>query len=175
MLWDSKKFNDAMFFAVKAHENQKMKYPSDMPYAAHIFGVCQTAINYVEKDVNLNWDLLVQVALLHDSIEDTEVTFSDIKINFGEAVAKGVWALSKDEKIEKNKQMEACIKKIKNSPKEIAMVKLADRIFNIRGRVPTWSKERQEFYKQEAKYICDNLGYASSGLKAALTDAISNY
>jgi len=175
MLWNSKKFNRAMFFAVKAHKNQMMQYPSDMPYVAHIFGVCQTAINYVEKNIELDWDLLVQVALLHDTIEDTDVTYQDIKLNFGENVANGVLAVSKEDNIEKEKQMENCIQKIKRSPKEIAMVKLADRIFNIRERVPTWSKEKQEFYKKEAQYICDNLGYASSGLKQALIDAIDNY
>ena len=43
-----------------------------------------------------NPDLAVQCALLHDTIEDTDVTYDDVKRQFGTDVADGVMALSQD-------------------------------------------------------------------------------
>lgn len=173
-MWDDKKFYDALFFAINAHKNQKMMYPKDMPYSAHIFGVCASAVNYCVNEKNIDWDLLVQVALLHDCIEDTSVTYEDIKSKFGVAVADGVLALSKSKNLAKDAIKDSVLR-IKQQPREIAIVKMADRLFNIRDRVPVWNKEKQEYYLEDAKFILDNLSYASKTLSEALSLAIENY
>jgi len=174
-MWNDEKFIKAMFFAIKAHENQKMIYPVNMPYSAHLLGVLQFAIigGLTEKD--LNWDLLVQTALLHDTVEDTNTTYEQLKNEFGILVADGVLALTKNENLHKKLQMKDCINKIKLLTKEIAMVKLADRLFNMQSRVPVWSKERQEEYKNEAQLICNELGFSNEFLKIKLQSAINSY
>lgn len=175
-MWTNKKFLDALFFATKAHESQRMQYPDDMPYSAHIYGVLQFAVKgCVEGNDDPDWDLLVQCALLHDTIEDTDTTYAMLENKFGKKVADGVLALSKNPELDKDIQMTDCIKRIKNQPKEIAIVKLADRLFNMRGKVLNWSEEKQEYYKKEAQLICDELGYGSLELKSQLQRAIDNY
>ncbi|MBR6779015.1 MAG: hypothetical protein IKM43_02555 [Clostridia bacterium] len=108
-------------------------------------------------------------------MEDTTTTYQDLKKEFGVKVADGVLALSRNEDIQTDQQIKDCIAKIKMQPKEVAIVKMADRMFNIRERYSAWTKEKQDFYKSEAQYICDELGYASQNMKDALQQAINLY
>lgn len=175
-MWDEEIFNKAMFFAIKAHGNQKMKNPEETPYFAHIFGVTQNLIkNAIEDNAKIDWNFAVQVALLHDTIEDTAITYDDIKQNFGERVANGVFALTKNLDLPKREQIIDSIQRIIVQPKEVAMVKLSDRLFNIRDRVPSWNDEKLKYYKIDAQIICDSLGFVSPSLKKALQHAIDIY
>ena len=79
----------------------------------------------------LDGDLAVQCALLHDAIEDTMTTFKDVAQEFGPLVARGVLALTKDAKLEESKQLPDTLSRIVREPKEIWVVKLADRIANL--------------------------------------------
>lgn len=164
-MWDNEKVNEALFFAINAHKKQEMYHPDGMPYSAHIVGVALTALNFAENE-NVDKELILKVALLHDTIEDTGTTFEELKTKFGEDVANGVLALTKNESLKKEEQMPECLNRIlKLGSKEVAMVKLADRCFNTRCTVPSWTKEKQEFYKTEAKLICDTLGKFCEPLK----------
>lgn len=176
-MWSSEKFLNTLFFAIKAHNEQKMKFPVDMPYSAHIIGVLQFAIKggINDKRKDINWDLLTQAALLHDVIEDTGTSYETVKKTFGRVTADGVMALTKNDNLVKELRMKDSVSRIKKQPKEIAMVKLADRLMNMQERVPSWSKEKQESYKKEAQLICDELGYSSKYLKQELQNKIDNY
>ena len=99
-------------------------------------------------------------------------TSDNIASEFGEKVAKGVKALTKNEEIEYNKQIEDVVQRIKQEPKEVAIVKMADRLFNLRDRVPNWSDEKQAHYLQDATIILNELSYASKNLSEALKNAI---
>lgn len=176
-MWNNKKFVEALTFATRAHKNQKMKYPDDLPYSVHIFSVLQFAIGacMAENEKDFDWDLMIQSALLHDVIEDTDETFSSVKEKFGERVANGVMALSKDKTLDRNIQMRESLNKIKKQPREIAVVKLADRLFNLYDKIPNRTRDKYEFYRDEAQLICDELGYASETLKSQLQKAIDEY
>lgn len=174
-MWDNKLFYKALFFATKKHDGVYMKHPSDSPYAAHIFGVTMNAIKYSLGESGINWDLLVQTGLLHDTLEDTDTSYEELMSEFGKDVADGVKALSRDETIEKQKQIPACINIIKTQPKEIAIIKMADRLMNVRERASGWTVEKQEAYKKEAWLIHDELSYANKTLAKALAQAANNY
>lgn len=174
-MWDSKLASDAIVFAEQKHDGQKMKYPENVSYSAHIFGVTMLAVKYASQMKNVNMDLLVCTAVLHDTLEDTSATFKEIEKVFGKQIAEGVLALTKNEKLEKEKQMADCIERIKKQPKEVAIVKMADRMFNIRCRVPSWDNEKQEVYKAEAKFICESLGDANPKMKKDFETLIENY
>ncbi len=175
-LWDDVIVKGALFFAIKKHDGQTMKDPKYIPYTAHFIGVTLNAIKYALLDgKEINWNLLVCCALLHDTLEDTATTYEEIKSSFNEDIAKGVLALSKNPKIKYKEQMKDCIERIKQCPKEIAMVKMADRIFNLSGKVSTWSKERTIEYRKEAEYIQNELGYVSHVFSNALLEAIKKY
>ena len=174
-MWDSKLLSEAILFAEKKHDGQKMKFPEDVPYSAHVFGVTMIAAKYglTLKDVDMN--LLLCATVLHDTLEDTQTTHKELENLFGKQIADGVFALTKNKDLPKEKQMVDCIEKIKKQPKEIAIAKMADRMFNIRCRVSSWTKEKQEHYKQEAEFICEALGYVDDGMKKDFKNLIENY
>ena len=174
-MWDDKIFRETLYFALKAHGNQKMKGNDNLPYSAHFVPVMMNAVKYSLNETDIDRNYLIQLALLHDVIEDTSYTYNDIKNKFGEKVADGVLALSRDENIKKDLQIKDCIKRIKANPKEVAIVKLADRLYNVRGRVLSWSLEKQELYKIEAEFIKNELGYACENLKIAIENALIDY
>jgi (p)ppGpp synthase/HD superfamily hydrolase len=121
-------------------------------------------------------DLAVTCALLHDTVEDTETTLDEVAERFGAAVAAGVAALSKNEKLAtKQEQMADSLRRIRAQPPEVAVVKLADRTTNLAPPPHYWTKEKCRAYRAEAIEIADVLGYASAALEARLRARIDAY
>ena len=130
------------------------------------------ALNYeADKDGNL----AVQVAILHDTIEDTDATYQELKSKFGQHVADGVLALTKDKNIEKQVQMQDSLRRIKLQPNEIWMVKMADRITNLQPPPSYWTIEKRKKYLDQAKLILDELKSGSDFLSDRLTAKILEY
>jgi len=120
--------------------------------------------------------LAVQCAILHDIIEDTEITHEKLKLEFGQKVANGVLALTKDKNLEtKNLQMEDSLNRILQQSNEIAMVKMADRISNLYDPPFYWNTEKIKNYKTEAQIIFDNLAGANTTLAKRLKIKIEEY
>jgi len=174
-MWNSNLVTEAIFFANKHHLGQTMTHPENMPYSAHYFGVALEAINFASLVKNVDYDLLICSAILHDTLEDTEASHAEIESVFGKKIADGVRALTKNKYIEKQDQMHDSLNRILREPKEIAIVKMADRFFNLRDRVPSWTEEKQESYKQEAQMICDILGKQLPELQKILQEQIDKY
>jgi (p)ppGpp synthase/HD superfamily hydrolase len=120
-------------------------------------------------------NLAVQCALLHDVIEDTEATYEQVAERFGIATADGVLALSKDKSLPRKLQMQDSLQRIRCQPKEVWMVKLADRISNLRIPPPHWTKQRARHYRQQALQIHSALAEASPFLSARLMHKIERY
>jgi (p)ppGpp synthase/HD superfamily hydrolase len=121
-------------------------------------------------------DLAVQCALLHDTIEDTDAEYDLLCREFGAAVADGVLALSKDASIaSRHERMRDSLARIKQQPREIWIVKLADRISNLQPPPGHWTEEKIADYKAEAQMILDELGDASEVLGLRLRQKIEGY
>jgi len=120
--------------------------------------------------------LAIICAILHDTIEDTPTTYADIEKEFGTSVADGVMALSKNEKLEtKREQMLDSLMRIKQQPKEVWVVKMADRVANL-GKPPHyWSPEKIKAYRDEAQIIFENLGVADEVMAERLRGKIEEY
>lgn len=161
----------ALGFAKDAHGTQTIP-GSDVPYIAHLMAVsdvlkpCLTAANA---------GLLVPVSLLHDTIEDTSVTHEDLVREFGQAVADGVLALSKNPELPKEERMPDSIRRIQAQPRAIWMVKLADRIVNLQPPPYFWTESKVEAYREEARFILTELGSADEYLARILKQRISEY
>ena len=121
-------------------------------------------------------DLLVACALLHDTLEDTATTFADLEQSFGSEIARGVLALTKDKKLPgKEAQMQESLACILEQPREVWMVKLADRITNLQPPPAYWDVEKIQRYRAEAVHIMETLAEASPYLSGRLREKIDRY
>ncbi len=164
-----------VFYATRAFNKKYPVYEEKRKdFTSHFTLVALNALNFsMQEDIDREY--LLSLAILHDTIEDTDVTYEDLKKEFGKKIADGVLSLSRNENIDYEKQIPDCIERIKLQPKEVAIVKLADRLLNVRDRFADWTEEKLEKYKKEAQYICDELGYACDNLKNELQKAIDVY
>ncbi len=175
-IWNQEKFIKAWNFASRSHKGQCVP-GADIPYINHIGNVAMEVMAVIAQDLNIeNPELLVQCALLHDVIEDTDCSYKTIKEKFGAEVADGVSALSKDGNLpSKAKQIQDSITRIRKQPKEIWMVKLADRITNLQPPPKHWNKAKVKKYRNEAILILEKLGKANPYLAQRLKKKIAEY
>ena len=163
----------AWFFASRVHKEQK--YPGEkLPYLTHLGNVMMEvmAVNSrLEKP-----ELAITCAILHDSIEDTSVTYEVLAQTFSREVANGVLALTKDETLAtKREQMLDSLERIKQQPQEIWVVKMADRVANL-GEPPVyWKAEKVKAYRDEARIILDYLAEADEVMAERLEGKIGDY
>lgn len=120
-------------------------------------------------------DLSVACALLHDCLEDTETSEQQLRDEFGNAVAGGVKALTKDGSLPKKERMRDSLGRLGEQPKQVQMVKLADRITNLQKPPESWSVEKCRAYQQEAIEILKALGDAHPALHSRLEQKIADY
>ncbi len=175
-IWDQEKYIKAWNYASHAHIGQYMP-GTEVPYINHIGNVAMEVMSAIAETKSIgNPDLLVQCALLHDTIEDTSSTYDDINETFGVDVADGVAALSKDKSLPtKSEQMDDSIQRILKQPLEIWMVKLSDRITNLQPPPAHWDKLKIEQYRNEAVFILNSLGEADQFLADRLKSKINDY
>nr|WP_259548243.1 HD domain-containing protein [Heyndrickxia oleronia] len=120
---------EAVDFADKAHLGQKRA--TGEPYITHPIAVCEILLEY-----NADITSLIS-ALLHDVVEDTHVSITEIEQKFGKQVSNIVEGLTKVEKGKLKKEEYSAInteKLLSASVKDIrvAVIKIADRLHNMR-------------------------------------------
>jgi RelA/SpoT family (p)ppGpp synthetase len=122
--------NKAYNFALEAHQNQKRE--EGVPYIIH-----PVAVAKILTDLKLD-SATITTGLLHDTIEDTKVTYESVKKEFGEEVANLVDGVTKisalENKASSDSKAENFRKLILATSKDIRvlLVKLADRLHNMR-------------------------------------------
>lgn len=161
MLNEKKLVQEALMLAIKAHEGQRRKYTGE-PYSIHPIGVSKI-VESVEHTPEM-----VAAALLHDVVEDTPVTFRELKDQFGSTVAEYVhYCTNVSEKEDGNrafrKKMDA--DHFALGPPESQTIKIADLIHNSQTIIPYDQKFFHKAYKYEKKYMMDVLTKADQSLK----------
>ena len=145
------KLNKAYNFAVKAHSNQKRA--SGDPYSVHPIEVAN-----ILTDLKLD-SATITTGLLHDTIEDTFATYETIKGEFGVEVADLVDGVTKISNLENtassNSKAENFRKLILATSKDIRvlLVKIADRLHNMRTIKAIEKKEKRQRIAQETMEI----------------------
>jgi len=173
--WNQDIYLKAWNYASNIHNGQLLP-SSNIPYINHIGLVTMEAMTAIANGNIENSDLLIQCALLHDSIEDTPATFHEIEREFGIAVADGVLALSKDKSLpSKQEQMKDSLHRIKQQPTEVWMVKLCDRITNLQPPPKKWDQTKISNYRKEAIFIRQELKSANDFLSKRLEAKILKY
>jgi hypothetical protein len=166
-------YQKAIAFAASAHGAQRVP-GGELPYVVHLANVAMEVIVASAQDA-FDVDLAVTCALLHDTLEDTATSKSAIESAFGVQVARGVHALTKDARLPKAEQMRDSLVRIALQPREIAIVKLADRITNLQPPPEQWTLEKRIAYREQAREILGVLGPACAPLARRLAEKIEAY
>ena len=149
---NSDSLNKAYSFALEAHQNQKRE--EGVPYIIH-----PVAVAKILTELKLD-SATITTGLLHDTIEDTNVTYETVKKEFGEEVANLVEGVTKisalEDKASDDSKAENFRKLILATSKDIRvlLVKLADRLHNMRtiqfvkdkDKIIRKAKETMEIY-----------------------------
>ena len=118
--------NKAIYWAKKYHSDQKRK--SGEPYYSHPLEVA-----YMVSDYKLKTDVIV-ASILHDIIEDTEVTVGMIFDNFGWRIAEMVDRLTRDRPDGSKLTVEEILNNsYQEKDREVLLIKLFDRLHNIQN------------------------------------------
>ncbi len=173
-MYDPDLFHKVSRYAALCHGEQK--YPGlALPYFLHLSQVFSEVTAAYSASPDFDLKLAGTCALLHDTIEDTSAEYEDLLQSFGQDVADGVLALTKDEELPKEQQMEDSLERILKQPKEIALVKMADRCTNLQSPPNYWSAEKRESYQAEAEIILKKIGSANAYLAERLEKRIKDY
>ncbi|MEN6390649.1 MAG: HD domain-containing protein [Syntrophomonas sp.] len=175
-MWDQDKYLQAMNYAAVIHGEQKVP-GQPYSYVVHLAEVAQEAMAALcsSGQSKLDAALLIQCALLHDSIEDAGIGYQELKSQFGEEVADGVQALTKNNALPKEMRMKDSLDRITRQPCEVWMVKLSDRIVNLQRPPAFWTRDKKINYLEEAELILKVLGGASSFLADRIQRQIGSY
>ena len=153
----------AIRFAEKVHRGQKRK-GSDMDYIIHPMEVFQ-----ILSSMNGSYELLI-AGLLHDTVEDCDVSLEDIRRNFGDHVAYLVGTCSEDKTKSWKERKQHTIDMLQTADRDTKMLILADKVSNLRSILADrkeigaaiWDrfnqpKEMQDWYYSEIQDAFFNL------------------
>lgn len=177
--WNRDLYAKAWHFVTLKHSGQT--YGGRLPeqqieYINHLGSVAMEAMWVLAHSAeSYHADLLVQCALLHDTLEDTTADYEELIATFGPSVAAGVLALTKNTNLAKQDQMLDSLQRIQAQPKEIWMVKMADRITNLYHPPHYWDKTKIAAYRSEAQVIYDHLATADALMAQRLAHKIEAY
>ncbi len=164
---------EALAFAAHKHRNQRRKDVEASPYINHPIALARTLA--VEGGV-VDIKTLI-AAVLHDTVEDTDTTFEEIRAMFGAKVADAVREVTDDKTLAKPDRKRLQIEHAPHMSKRAALVKLADKTSNLRDVASNpprgWSLERRREYFDWAREVVDGLPPVSKRLRAAFDEAYS--
>lgn len=155
-------------FAAEKHRNQRRKDPAATPYINHPIGVAQILSH--EGGVT---DLAVlQAALLHDTVEDTDTTLCELEDVFGGVVSRIVNEVTDDKTLPKSERKRLQVEHAPHCSPQAKLVKLADKLYNLRDLescTPVgWSEDRVQEYFVWASDVVQGLRGTSPVLEQKL-------
>lgn len=150
---DNNKVYDAYLMAKEKHRGQKRR--DGRPYIAHPITVARVVRKYFSNEERLNE--MIIAAYLHDTIEDTDTTYEEIKEKFGSYVAYLVMGVTNDEEVKKSmgKTNYLCYK-MYHMNNDVLNLKLCDRLSNVMD-LRNAEKSFIERYETETIMILDYL------------------
>jgi (p)ppGpp synthase/HD superfamily hydrolase len=173
----TKRFEDALVYACRAHATQRRK-ASDIPYVAHLLGVSGIVLEYGGSE-----DEAI-AALLHDVVEDQggQPRLDEIRNEFGDFVGDIVAHCTEPQDLPWKERKLAYIGQMEIAPSSAILVAAADKLHNARSFARDYrifgeklwrrfSKQNQLWFFREVLRVFESRG-EHSALVAELRDAI---
>jgi len=161
----------ALEFAAHKHRDQRRKDAQASPYINHPIQLANVLVHEGAVDDAV----VLAAALLHDTVEDTQTTDSELREVFGERIAAIVMEVTDDKSLLKAERKRLQIEHAAHLSREAKLVKLADKICNVRdvaAHPPAkWDLARRREYFEWAKAVVDQLRGAHPGLERKFDEA----
>lgn len=157
---------EAVAFAADKHRGQRRKDVAASPYINHPIALANVLAN--EGGVT-NLTALC-AAVLHDTVEDTDTTEKELADRFGSDIASVVMEVTDDKSLDKARRKELQIEHAPHMSYAARLVKLADKISNLRDILASppadWSVERKQAYFDWAAKVVAGLRGTHPALEA---------
>lgn len=165
------KLLDAIVFAAAKHRNQRRKDAEASPYINHPLQLAHVLAT--EGDVT---DLrTLMAAVLHDTVEDTETSYEELRERFGKTVADAVMEVTDDKTLPKAERKRRQVEHAPHMSQRAALVKLADKTCNLRDVAKSppsgWPRKRKQEYFDWARQVVDGLPPVNDKLRRAFEAA----
>lgn len=151
-------------FAAHKHRDQRRKGVERRPYINHPLELAE--ILCTEGDISDS--NVIAAAILHDTVEDTETSLDELRGHFGGEIAAIVSEVTDSKFLDKATRKRLQIAKAGHISRGAALVKLADKISNLRSVLAAppagWSLRRKQQYFDWAKLVVDRIRHVHPGL-----------
>ncbi|MGX1197399.1 HD domain-containing protein [Parvibaculum sp. MBR-TMA-1.3b-4.2] len=156
----------AVAFAAEKHRNQRRKDADVSPYINHPIALA----NVLANEAGIDDASVLCAAILHDTIEDTDTSVEELERTFGSVIAGIVSEVTDDKSLDKQTRKRLQIEHAPHSSPEAKLVKLADKICNLRDILANppmdWSTQRKQEYFEWAASVGEGLRGAHAQLEA---------
>uniref|UniRef100_A0A4X2KAS1 Guanosine-3',5'-bis(diphosphate) 3'-pyrophosphohydrolase MESH1 n=1 Tax=Vombatus ursinus TaxID=29139 RepID=A0A4X2KAS1_VOMUR len=119
---------EAADFAARKHRKQRRKDPEETPYINHPIGVARI----LTHEAGVTDITVLQAALLHDTVEDTNTTLEEVEEHFGAEVRGIVDEVTDNKALPKLERKRLQVENASHSSQGAKLVKLADKLYNLR-------------------------------------------
>jgi len=147
----------AIAFAAQKHRDQRRKDPVASPYINHPIALA----NVLANEAGIDDERVLMAAVLHDTLEDTDTTEQELVREFGREITDIVMEVSDDKSLPQAERKHLQVEHAGTLSRRAKLVKLADKICNLRDAAATppadWSLERCQEYFDWAKSVIDGL------------------
>lgn len=161
----TKQLITALAFAADKHKNQRRKDAEASPYINHPIALANLLLN----EAGVEDQRVLIAAVLHDTIEDTDTTEQELVRHFGKDIADIVLEVTDDKALPKAERKRLQIEHAAHISRRAKLVKLADKICNLRDITASppadWSIQRKQEYFDWAKSVVDELRGVHPGLE----------
>jgi guanosine-3',5'-bis(diphosphate) 3'-pyrophosphohydrolase len=164
----------AVAFAAEKHKNQRRKDAEATPYINHPIALA----NVLKQEGGVDDVAVLAAAILHDTIEDTQTTVDELRQQFGDEITGIVLEVTDDKLLPKAERKRLQIEHAAHASPKAKLVKLADKICNLRDIATSppsdWSMERKrEYFDWAAKVVAGCRG-ENAGLEIAFDNAFEH-
>lgn len=140
---------EAMLFAKLAHQNQVRKYTGE-PYSNHLAEVAGIVSTIAPS---LSVQQMVATAWLHDVLEDTDVTATELNDRFGATITKGVIHLTDNETGNRAERKAMACLRLGSAPGWVQTIKCADLISNTSSILTHDPKFAKVYVEEKMKML----------------------
>jgi GTP diphosphokinase / guanosine-3',5'-bis(diphosphate) 3'-diphosphatase len=161
----------ALAFAAHKHRNQRRKDVEASPYINHPISLA----NILTNEGSVTDVEVICAALLHDTIEDTDTTPEELEREFGQAIKSIVLEVTDDKALPKVERKRLQIEHAAHASTKAKLVKLADKISNLRDVANSppanWPLERRQEYFDWARQVVNQVRGVNEKLEAVFDAA----